>query len=56
MGTNITYGGFNLQRHNDKTITIKADQDRIDTILKMDPPTTKTQVQSFLGMIKVLHN
>ena len=22
----------------------------------MDPPTTKTQVQSFLGMIKVLHN
>ena len=22
----------------------------------MNPPTTKTQVQSFLGMIKVLHN
>ena len=45
MGTNITYGGFNLQKQDNKTITIKADQARIDTILSMDPPTTKTQVQ-----------
>ena len=56
IGTNITYGGFNLQKQDNKTIAIKADQARIDTILSMDPPTTKTQVQSFLWMIKVLHN
>ena len=38
-----------------QNITIKADQKRIDTILNMEPPTTKTQVQSFLGMVKLLH-
>ena len=56
IGINITYGGFNQDNQPNKTITIKADQTRIDTILNMEPPTTKTQVQSFLGMIKVLHN
>ena len=45
IGTNITYGGFNLEKKQNETITIKADQTRIDTILNMEPPATKTQVQ-----------
>ena len=56
IGTNITYGGFNLEKKQNETITIKADQTRIDTILNMEPPAKETQVQSFLGMIKVLHS
>ena len=44
IGTNITYGGFNLEKKQNKNITIKADQTRIDTILHMENPITNTQV------------
>ena len=41
IGTNITYGRFNLEKKKNQNITIKADQARIDTITNMEPPTTK---------------
>ena len=45
-----------MEKKQNETITIKADQTIIDTILNMEPPATKTQEQSFLGAIKVLHS
>ena len=55
-GKKIKYGGFQLEKKANQSITISADQARIQTIMDIEIPKTKTQVQSFLGIIKVLHN
>ena len=51
----VKYGGFMLKSTPNAEVQIMADQNRIDYILKSPPPTSKVEVQSFMGLLNTLH-
>ena len=51
LGKSITYGGFTLEASVGSAIKIISDKTRLNDLLDISPPTTKTELNSFFGLI-----
>ena len=58
LGPKVSFGGFIVKAGpgGDSSPHISADPDKINRILNCEPPKNKTEVQSFVGMVKQMNN
>ena len=55
MANSIRYGGFILANNTGKQIKITPDPKRIAALTDIEPPTNRKDLESYLGLVKVLH-
>ena len=55
VNTLIKYGGFMLKATYQGKVNFMRDESRIDDLLNSPPPTSKAELQSFLGLLNTLN-
>ena len=51
---NLKFGGFNLDADRTGDVTVSPDPERLAALFAMEEPSSKKEVQSFLGLLNVL--
>ena len=54
VGQKLSYGGFVLEAKQGEAVKILPDESRLTELLEINPPTSKAELHSFLGLLNAM--